>query len=69
MSVLIGAKYDLKIKEDKKDDIVTEEEALEYVKEKNALYAHLSLLEKYSNGVIEIVKKFFDEYINRNKIK
>ena len=67
--VLIGAKYDLKIEKDKMDNIVNEEEVLEYAKEKNALYAHLSLLQKYSNGVIELVKKSFDEYINRKNIK
>ena len=63
--VLIGTKYDLKINKDKEDNIINEEEVLEYAKEKNALYAHLSLLEKYSNGVIEIVKKAFNEYIKR----
>ena len=67
--VLIGAKYDLKIEKDKMDNIVNEEEVLEYAKEKNALYAHLSLLQKYSNGVIELVKKSFDEYINRKNMK
>ena len=43
--VLIGAKYDLKINTDKRDNIV-------FAKEKNALFAHLSLKEKYSNGII-----------------
>ena len=50
--VLIGAKYDLKINTDKRDNIVYEEEVLEFAKEKNALFAHLSLKEKYSNGII-----------------
>ena len=48
--ILIGAKYDLKINTNK-DNIVHEEEALELAKEKNALFAHLSILYKYSNGV------------------
>ncbi len=67
--VLIGAKYDLKINKDTKDNIVHDEEVLEFAKEKNALCAHLSLLEKYSNGVNELFKKVFDEYIIRNKIQ
>ena len=52
--VLVGAKYDLIINTDNKDNIVHEEEVLELAKEKNALCVHLSLLEKYSNGVIEL---------------
>ena len=67
--VLIGAKYDLKNNTDKKDNIVNEEEVLEFAKEKNVLCAHLSLLEKNSNGVIELAKKVFDEYIIRKKIQ
>ena len=67
--VLIGAKYDLKINTDKRDNIVDEEEVLKFSKEKNVLCAHLSLLEKNSNGVIELAKKVFDEYIIRKKIQ
>ena len=53
--VLIGAKYDLKINTDKRDNIVYEEEVLEFAKEKNALFAHLSLKGKYSNGINELI--------------
>ena len=53
--VLVGAKYDLKITTKKEDDVVHEEEVLELANEKNALCAHLSLLEKYSNGVNELI--------------
>ena len=42
---------------------------LELAKEKNALCAHLSLLEKYSNGVIELVKKSLDEYIKKRQMQ
>ena len=65
--ILIGAKYDLKINTNK-DNIVHEEEALELAKEKNALFAHLSILYKYSNGVNELFKKALDEYIKRSEL-
>ena len=67
--VLVGAKYDLKINTDKKDNIVHEEEVLELATEKNALCAHLSFLEKYSNGVNELLKKSLVEYIKKRKIQ
>ena len=67
--VLIGAKYDLTINTDKKDNIVHEEEVLELATEKNVLCAHISLLEKYSNGVIELVKKSLDEYIKKRQMQ
>ena len=67
--VLIGAKYDLTINTDKKDNIVHEEEVLELADEKNALCAHLSFLEKYANGVIELVKKSLDKYIKKRQIQ
>ena len=67
--VLVGAKYDLKITTKKEDDVVHEEEVLELANEKNALCVHLSLLEKYSNGVIELLKKSLDEYIKKRQIQ
>ena len=35
----------------------------------DALYAHLSLLEKYSNGVNELLKKSLDEYIKNRQMQ
>ena len=66
--ILIGSKYDIKINTNKKNNIVHEEEALELAKEKNALFAHLSLLNKYSNGVNELFRKALDEYIKRTEL-
>ena len=67
---LIAAKYDLKFTTKKEDNIVDEEEVLELANKKNALYAHLSLLENYANCVNELLKKSFDVYIKRKlKIK
>ena len=66
--VLVGAKYDLKINADKKDNIIHEEEVLELADEKKALFVHLSNLEKYSDGVNELLKKSINEYIKRRKM-
>ena len=49
--ILVGTKYELKSISNKKANIVNEEEALEVAKEKNALFAHLSIFDKYSSGV------------------
>ena len=60
---LIANKYDL-CKNSKEDsNIVSEEEVLEFVEENNLIYSHLSILEKYSNGVNELLKKALDKYI------
>ena len=66
--ILVGTKYELKSNSNKKANIVNEEEALEVAKEKNALFAHLSIFDKYSSGVNELIKKALEEYIKRRKI-
>ena len=63
---LISNKYDLNSYPNEKDDIISDEEVLEFVEENNLIFAHLSILEKYSQGVIELFKKVFKEY---SKIK
>ena len=65
---LIGNKYD----EDKKclrenDHLLHEEEIFEFVDKNNLIFGHLSIKEKYSNGIIEIFMKAMDEYIKRKK--
>ena len=50
--ILIGNKYHLnKNSIFTSDNIVNEDEILEYVDENNLIYAHLSILETYSTGV------------------
>ena len=66
--ILVGTKYELKSNSNKKANIVNEEEALEVAKEKNALFAHLSIFDKYSSGVNELIKKALEEYIKRRKM-
>ena len=49
--VLISSKYDLYIKSAENTNKVPEEEALEFASKNNILFAHLSIAEKYSNGI------------------
>ena len=65
---LIGNKYD----EDKKclrenDHLLHEEEIFEFVDKNNLIFGHLSIKEKYSNGIIEIFMKAMNEYIKKKK--
>ena len=66
--VLISAKYDLypKSKEDISDK-ASEEEALEFAYKNNMLFAHISLMEKYSKGINELFDKALKEYYKRKR--
>ena len=63
---LIGNKYQEKNCSD--DHIkVSEEEVLEFAQKENLIYGHLSLLENYSNGIIELFYKIMRKYTKKNK--
>ena len=61
--VLVCNKYDLNLES---GDIVPDEEAIEIAEKNNLIFTHLSLFEKYSNGVNELLKKALNEYIISN---
>ena len=67
--ILIANKYDINMDYIEKDNLVTDEEVLEFVDENNILFTHLSTLEKYSNGVNELFEKVIKEYIKVQNIK
>ena len=67
--VLIANKYDLNLYSIKNDDIITDEEALEFADENNIIYSHLSILENYSNGINELFEKVIKEYIKVKNIE
>ena len=48
---LIGNKNELCKNNKEYNNIVSDEEILEFVDDKNLIFSHLSILEKYSNGV------------------
>ena len=65
---LIGNKYD----EDKnclkeEDNILNEEEILEFVEKNNLIFGHSSIKENYSDGINEIFMKVMNEYTKKKK--
>ena len=66
--VFVGNKYNLDKNWVETDNIVHEEEIFEYVEEKNIIFVHLSIKEKYSDGINELFKKSIDEYMKKTKI-
>ena len=71
--LLVRIKYDLGInKESKIDDFVSDEEALEFADKNNIKFAHVSSLDKYGNGIIELFSLVLNQILingNLNKIK
>ena len=49
--VLVSSKYDLYVKSKENINKVSEEEALEYASKNNIPFAHISIVEKYDNGI------------------
>ena len=64
---LIGNKYLEKNYSKENNNILNEEEVLEFVTDNNLIYGHLSILEKYSNGFNELANKIIKEYVNKTK--
>ena len=69
VNVLVGNKFHLDINSIERDNIIYEEEILEYVDENNLIFAHLSIFKTYSNGVNEILKKSLKEYLKMKSLK
>ena len=68
MYVLVCNKYDLYIKEKlMKQNIVKDEEALEFADKNNLLFLNFSIFEKYENDSNEILSKVLNIYLNKNR--
>ena len=71
--ILVRIKYDLGIdKETKIDDFVSDEEALEFADKNNMKFAHVSSLDKYGNGILELFSLVLNQILineDLNKIK
>ena len=67
--VLISNKYDLYINSKNNLEKVSEEEALEFAINNKMLFAHISIAEKYGNGINELFDKALIEYFKRKKMK
>ena len=59
---LVRSKYDLALKEEN-NDIVSDEEALEFANNNNIIFAHLSNFEKYETGINELLGEIFSKYL------
>ena len=65
---LVRSKYDLSLKE-VNNDIVSDEEALEFANNNNIIFAHLSNFEKYEIGTNELFLKIIQKIENYLKIE
>ena len=66
--ILVGNKYDLNLsKKNSRYLFCDEEEILSFASENDIPFTHLSIKEKYSNGVNELLNKAFKEYVNKHK--
>ena len=66
--ILVANKYDLCLESKDNDNIIPDEEAIEFAEANNILFAHLSLKEKYSNGIKELFDKALKEFFKKEKI-
>ena len=66
--VLIKSKYDLPLKAENNNDIVFDEEALEFADKIDIIFAHLSNFEKYETGINELFEKIFLKFIKISQI-
>ena len=47
-------------------DIIKDEEVLEYAEENNIIFSHISIFDKYEDGINELLIKILNKYI-KNK--
>ena len=67
---LISGKYDSPLKNQNKDnDFVSDEEALEFAYENNIIFSHISNSEKYDNGINQLLKTIFLKLIKIHENK
>ena len=64
--VLIRSKYENVLNREEKNDIVTDEEALEFADENNIYFFHIGILEKHETGINNLFEFILNKYINNN---
>ena len=64
--VLIRNKYDIKANKDN-NNIVSDEEALEFADANNIIFRHISSIEKYENGIIKLFELILDKVLDEEK--
>ena len=66
---LIRNKYDIKINKDNKNivNIVSDEEALEFADKNNFIFQHISSVEKYENGIKNLLELILDKILDKEE--
>jgi len=65
--VLISNKYDKNMENINDENIVSDEEALEYSDKQKLFFSHLSNFVKYETGINQILELILNEYLKREK--
>ena len=66
--VLIRNKYDIKANKDN-NNIVSDEEALEFADANNIIFRHISNIERNENGIIKLFELILDKVLDEEKKK
>ena len=66
--ILVRIKYDLGMNEDNRmNDFVSDEEALEFADKNNIKFAHVSSIEKYGDGIKELFSLILNQILEKRK--
>ena len=66
--ILVRIKYEIRLNSNEKEDIVTDEEALEYAGKNNMHFYHIAIFVKYETGINKLIEFILKEYVKRNNI-
>ena len=64
--VLVRSQYENVLKREEKNDIVRDEEALEFTDENNIYFFHIGILEKYETGIDDLFEFILNKYRKSN---
>ena len=66
--IFVRIKYDLGMNKDNRmNDFVSDEEALEFADKNNIKFAHVSSVEKYGNGIKEFFSLVLNQILEKRK--
>ena len=64
--VLCRSKYEISLNSKENQDIITDEEAMEYADKNEIIFFHIASFEKYETGINQLIKLILDKYIRKN---
>ena len=65
IGVLVRCKYENKLNFINNENIVTDEEALEYADKNDLYFFHIAIYEKYETGINELIEFILNQYIKK----